>query len=60
MLQCKCGSNAAYVDWWNNFRTRQDEVFVRCPACDDIGPVAKTENEAIALWEQPNGADHDI
>ena len=56
-MDCECGSHAAYLDWWINFRAeRRQEVFVRCPDCGKIGPSAQDEVMAIRLWEDDGAA----
>lgn len=45
-----CGDPNAYVDDWDNWRTRETEQFVRCPACKKPGPSADTYEGAISEW----------
>lgn len=51
---CECGKphSAPFVDWWKNYKFNpyREEAFVRCNACQRVGPGASTETEAITLW----------
>lgn len=50
-LKCECGGNP-FVDYWNNWRTKTVEIFVRCPNCGRLGEVKKNEEDAIVAWNE--------